>query len=657
MIVRIALCIPTYNNHGTLDQVIEDALNQTPFPILVIDDGSTPTLSLSNFSQALQSKRLILISHLKNKGKGIAIQTAFQEGIKRGFTHLITLDGDGQHLVSEIPKFVTAIKENPWKLILGCRKFSAPNVPEISRFGRKFSNFWVKFETDIKISDSQSGFRAYPLFQIQTLRFWTKKFDFEIEVLIRLLWRGVSIHEIEIDVYYPPPEERVSHFDKLWDNVRISLLNTLFVILSLFKSHQSTPQISIALGLGVFIGCTPLYGLHSLVAAFLCLILRMNFVYAWIGTQISIPPLVPLLIFASVSIGKKLHINWIFGSLFLGTALGLLTCILSFGIITWVSYQKKNAQKSAWSGKMRGGKFGNWFLKTVTLHLGLKPAYFCLYFIFPYFYFFAPSARKASNEYWSIIRPETNWLKRQFLVMNHFHYFGKVLLDRLYANVRPKAYFKTVSDGHENVVNAVLEKKPLILLSAHAGGWDLASRALQNEDEVSDFTTVQYEASELKTKLLSIRASAQAANLPILEIKNSLENGIPIGLMGDRPVGTHFELVHFFGKLAPMDTTPFRIASACNAYLLFTFGFRGNDHRYYFYAQKLREMKPGNAREKLILGFETLQDFASELELKIKQYPEQWFNFFPFWSTIPKPPLGIESGKLQNHLKEELHKP
>ncbi len=657
MIIRTCLCIPTYNNHETIQKVVRDCLTQTHFPVMVVDDGSFPALQFAEFKNELNSGRLSLMRHEQNLGKGVAVQTAIRGAVQKGFTHLLTLDGDGQHLVSEIPKFIEAIKNNPWDLILGNRKFAAPNVPQVSKFGRNFSNFWVKFETDVKVSDSQSGFRAYPLFHVQNLKFFTKKFDFEIEVLIRLLWKKVKIHEVEIDVYYPPPAERVSHFDKLWDNVRISILNTIFVVMSLFKSHHSTREISIALGLGVWIGCTPLYGLHTVVAGFLSFIFRLNFIYAWIGTNISIPPLVPLLLLGALAIGKHFHTNWVFGSILFGAALGLSIGVITFLTLTFVKKKKNLSSKSGWSGKMRGGRFGNWFLKMVAQYAGLKTCYFCLNFIFPYFYIFAPQARKASNEYWSVVRPDAGWAKRQLLILKHFHQFGLVLLDRLYSTVHPHFYFKTISHGHANIIKPILDKKGVILLSAHTGGWDLAANTLQLQDHVNEFTTVQYEAKELRTKLLSLKPSGKQGEQPILEIRESLLQGIPIGLMGDRPMGGNFELVLFFGKLAAMDTTPFRIATSCNASLLFTFGFRGKNSNYDFFAYPAKDYQMVNGSKKWLQNYQDVQEFAYRLEEMVKKYPAQWFNFYPFWSALPKPPPGIEAGKSHNHLIEELHTP
>ena len=109
-----------YNNHETIQKVIEDCISHTEFPIVVIDDGSDEPVVIPNAS----STRVRVVRHPKNLGKGKAIQTAFQFALDHDYTHLMMMDGDGQHLVSEVPKMIKAAKENPWDLILGNRKLA-----------------------------------------------------------------------------------------------------------------------------------------------------------------------------------------------------------------------------------------------------------------------------------------------------------------------------------------------------------------------------------------------------------------------------------------------------------------------------------------------------------------------------------------------------
>src|SRR5262249_40096151 len=158
--------------------------------------------------------------------------------------------------------------------IIGNRRMKSETVPESSKFGRKFSNFWVAYQTGLAVRDSQSGFRIYPLFTLQNLKFFTRKYDFEIEALIRLMWKGIKVTETEIEVIYQKGAERVSHFHKFWDNARLSMLNTVLVVLTFLKSRRSPAQLAAAAGVGVMIGTTPFFGLHTLIVAAASFLLR-----------------------------------------------------------------------------------------------------------------------------------------------------------------------------------------------------------------------------------------------------------------------------------------------------------------------------------------------------------------------------------------------
>ena len=686
MILRVCVCIPIFDNPKTIEKVVIDTLTGTEFPVLVVDDGSvipvTELLAAEVCRIALLSGRLRVVRLPLNLGKGAAIKTAFQDCVERGFTHLLTMDGDGQHFASEIPKLVNEARANPWDLIIGNRRFAeTKDVPKVSKFGRKFSNFWVNFETGTRIKDSQSGFRLYPLFQLQTMKLWTRRYDFEIEILIRLLWRGVGIREVEIEVYYPEPGERVSHFDKFWDNARISMLNTLLVTISLLKMPHSPRAKGLALGVGVFIGCTPFYGIQTFIAMGVALLFRMNAPLIIVGTQISIPPLAPFLMVASLSIGQQLHslwgygpgnhfLNWLAGSSVLGASLGFLVGGVAY--ITAYRFHQKTEKKSNWNGRTRGGVVGNGILKLIMRHLGIQPAYLCLYFVVPYFYIFAPKGRRSADEYWSLVRPEAGFLRRQLLILRQYFVFAQITMDGVYQSFHGVPKFQAKSEGREYIARGEDTRQGTIMLGAHVGGWGLAASLLKVFGVRSSVHKVQYESAGLtieklkaKENAVHLMQSAASGNKPALQIRELLAQGQPVAIMGDRPVGNQFELVKFFGKLAPFDVTPFRIAAACDCQLLFTYGFKGAGNFYNFYAKAPRtysfsESVTANTPKELLL-YRWVQEFAQDLEGMLRQYPEQWSNFYPFWSSLPVPPEGPAEGKevskARNYLLEELRKP
>ena len=217
---EILIVIPLYNHAKTVYEVAERCL-KIHNNVLVVDDGSHDLKE--NIFQDLGIK---LISHKENLGKGAAIMTAVKEATKMGMSHIITIDADLQHIPEDIPKFISAVMKDPDAVYVGKRDFSSPDIPGSSKFGRKFSNFWYRVQTGKKIGDAQSGFRAYPVNVLNSLKLFDKHYSFEVEVLVKATWSNVLVKDIDISVYYPKKDKRVSHFNFLKDNLRLTRLNT-----------------------------------------------------------------------------------------------------------------------------------------------------------------------------------------------------------------------------------------------------------------------------------------------------------------------------------------------------------------------------------------------------------------------------------------------
>lgn len=678
MILRVRLCIPTYNNPQSIGDVIADTLEQVQLPILIVDDGSDEPICdvlkqhprFQEINAAFEQGRLEILRLASNEGKGRAIQAAFRVSIESGYTHLCTMDGDGQHYPREIMKLVSLAKKHPWSLIIGSRKFHGEHIPGSSKFGRKFSNFWVAYQTGLAISDSQSGFRLYPLFQLQNAKFFTKRYEFEIEVLIRAIWKGIAIREVEIDVFYPEPSARVSHFNKLWDNVRISILNTIFVVLTLLKDRRSPARMSVSVAVGVFIGATPLYGLHSILVALIAVVFRLNFAAALMGSQVSLPPLAPFLIFGSISLGHLILgasvsklLAWGVGSVALGAGLGALIGGTLYFVLKFTGLKKKPEN---WNGKSRGGTLGNTFLHGILKLFGAKAGYVCLRFIIPYFYIFAPRGRRALNEYYLVTRPDLSWYRRQIKIMKHFYRFGQVLMDQGVQKFSARPQFKSTQNGFENITATLAEGHGAILLSAHVGSWTLAADLLPTKTSMAQLTVIEYSPEKMHFSngskpafaapeaLDHERLASNQSDQPIFNINQLLRDGRPVGLMGDRPLGSRYELVTFYGKLAPIDVTPFRIAAITGAPVIFSSGFKADNQTYAFYAGLPKRLVYDLKINRDLQLQMWAQDYANDLAERLKIYPEQWFNFFPFWSSVPAAPTGVRSSKVPNHLREEL---
>jgi len=323
---KICVIIPAYNNAGTLAQVLH-SVRQFTDNILVVNDGSTDnTLEILSKIQVLE-----IITYSKNQGKGFALKTAFRKAIELGFDYAITIDADGQHFAEDIPIFLENLTENPGTLIVGARNITAEGMPGKNTFANKFSNFWFWVETGQKLPDTQSGFRLYPINKYKNTKFFTKKYEFELEILVRSAWQEIPIESVPVRVYYPPENERVSHFRPLRDFTRISILNTFLVLIMFFyilprkaflylvnnklttvvkeqltAHNENKGKIASAIGFGIFMGLLPIWGFQMLVATFLAHLLKLNKILVLVAANISLPPLIPFIIYFSYSFGAYL---------------------------------------------------------------------------------------------------------------------------------------------------------------------------------------------------------------------------------------------------------------------------------------------------------------------------------------------------------------
>lgn len=373
--------VPTYNNHKTLKKVLDSILGYTS-NIIIVNDGSNDDTGeiLKSYSQLTQ------IHHPQNLGKGRALRNGFRKAIEMKFEYAITIDSDGQHFASDIPNFIAEIQNEPNSLLIGSRNMTQENVPKKSSFGNKFSNFWFKFETGIKLDDTQSGFRLYPL-QLIPKQFYTNKFEFEIEVIVRSAWKGIPVKNIPIQILYDPAE-RVSHFRPFRDFTRISILNTVlvtnallyikprdffrrakkkgfkkFFLEDILESKDSNFKKSAAIALGVFIGISPFWGFQTVLLFTFAALFRLNKIIAYLSSNVSFPPFIPFVIYGSLKMGsyfvssdvplildssvtlddiQKNATQYIVGSLILASVSALLFGLLSYLLLT--AFTKKRIE-------------------------------------------------------------------------------------------------------------------------------------------------------------------------------------------------------------------------------------------------------------------------------------------------------------------------
>ncbi len=385
---QLGCCVlmPTYNNAGTLRKVILGVLEYST-DVIVVNDGSTDATAdiLKEFPQVQQ------VHFPKNEGKGAALRAGFKEARKQGFTYAITIDSDGQHYPEDLPIFLEELKQHnspEGLLLIGARNMGQEGVPRKSSFGNRFSNFWYWVETGIRLKDTQSGYRAYPLEPLERIPFWSARFEFEVEVIVRAAWDGITVRNIPVRVKYDA-DERVSHFRPGADFGRISVMNTWLVLMLIFyikprdiyayfakkgwkrslREQLIGPQDSdgkkaLSLGLGVFIGISPLWGLHTLIAVGAAVMFKLNRALAFAGSNVSIPPMIPFVILGSIGVGEALlggkeismaidldhidfnHLNllpklkvYVIGSIALATVCGVLAGLITYGILRFFKWR------------------------------------------------------------------------------------------------------------------------------------------------------------------------------------------------------------------------------------------------------------------------------------------------------------------------------
>ena len=229
----ICVVIPTYNNAGTIVDVVRRSKEQCDDVIVVCDGCTDDTVALLQ-----QVDGITIVSYPHNGGKGIALKRGFQKALKEGFSYAITLDADGQHFPEDIHIFLEANIDHPEAIIVGQRKgMESVERTSGSKFANAFSNFWFCVQTGHRLADTQTGYRLYPLKKLPCLSLLTSRYEAELELMVFSSWQGVEIVSKEVNVFYPPKEERVSHFRPIKDFSRIFVLNTCLSILAIVYAY------------------------------------------------------------------------------------------------------------------------------------------------------------------------------------------------------------------------------------------------------------------------------------------------------------------------------------------------------------------------------------------------------------------------------------
>ncbi|MEE9403302.1 MAG: DUF2062 domain-containing protein [Algisphaera sp.] len=403
---RPVLLLPTFNNAGTLGEVIE-AVEKLGHAVWVVDDGSTD--STSGVLEAM-GESVTVLKHALNQGKGAALRTGFAVAAAEGFTHALTIDTDGQHHVDDAPALLEAAKENPMALVTGFRDASDPDYPAKNRAGRWWSNLAIFLIGGRRVTDSQCGMRVYPLAMVAALPCRAGRYGYEAEILVRSGWAETALVQVPVQTIYAPADERVSHFKPGRDSLHAVLIYLRLGARALWPwpyrkwpvldatalaarpalwrrvagwfdpralveaargDDVSRASVAAGLGVGAFVANLPVYPVQTLVAVYLAKRLHLHPVGAVAGSQLAFPPMNVILSAGAIWLGHTLmwgtapawsdftqmtwdvagvralmhqyFFAWMLGGVLIGVVLGFLVFGLAWMGLKWVPAKESDS--------------------------------------------------------------------------------------------------------------------------------------------------------------------------------------------------------------------------------------------------------------------------------------------------------------------------
>ncbi len=369
--MKPCILIPCFNHPTTVASVAAAARKFTA--VIVVDDGSTLPLP--------ELPGCDLVKVAQNAGKGAALRAGFQRALGLGFTHAITMDADGQHYAEDLSKFLEAANAQPESFIVGVRDLVAAGCPGHRQRSNAVSSFWFRVETGVTLPDTQCGFRCYPLALVKKLFVKSQRYAYELEFMVRAAWVGTAIVAVPVKCTYNDGI-RNSHFRPVVDLWRITSMNIKLVLQSWFvprglrtewsfgvetsrrqtlkeifseNAHEPS-RLAYAVGLGLFIGIAPLWGIQMATVAVLAHKLRLNKAIALVASNISFGP--GAIVVTAMSIvtghwiftGERLPIpppvdyhkinvyfkEWVVGSVVFGLIVGIFGTAVAYLASRWV---------------------------------------------------------------------------------------------------------------------------------------------------------------------------------------------------------------------------------------------------------------------------------------------------------------------------------
>jgi predicted LPLAT superfamily acyltransferase len=290
---------------------------------------------------------------------------------------------------------------------------------------------------------------------------------------------------------------------------------------------------------------------------------------------------------------------------------------------------------SLWEGKSKGTALGYQIFVWILKKFGVLPAYFLLRFVA--FYFFITSI-KANKQIVSLYRHKLgySWLSAVRMLYKNCYLLGQSIIDKVVVMSGIKNAFTYEFDGEENLREIASLKKGGILLSAHIGNWDIAGHLLKRLNTRINIVMFDGEHEKIKEYLDNITGE-KSVNLILIkedlshiyEISEAFKNNELVCMHADRFLeGNKTITANFLGEKARFPIGPFVLAATFKVPVSFVFAVKESNLHYHLFASKIKSY---NQPQKSAVIAELLEDYKNEMEIKVKKYPEQWFNYYNFW--------------------------
>ncbi|MBC2883461.1 glycosyltransferase family 2 protein [Campylobacter sp. Marseille-Q3452] len=574
---KFAFLVPFYNHPQNIKALIA-ALKTYELPVIVVDDGSDEA-SKQILAELERTEGILLLTRAQNGGKGIAMKEGFKFALERGFSHVLQIDADFQHDAALIGEFLRESRAHPQSIVCA-NPIYGDDAPKSRVYGRKITNFWVAINTlSLGVKDAMCGFRVYPLEQLKkaAAKSKTNRMEFDIEILVNAVRQGIDVRWIDTCVCYE--KGGVSHFKMLRDNALISLMHA--------KCFFSLPKFALS---KIWRAC-------------------------------------------GLNLSEKTHVEP-----------RKFDEANKANDAQNLKKSQENAEQNLWWKKQeRGGAFFlrlSLFLAQILPEFALK---LIVKIVVWFYYIFSKNERENIAAF---RRNLSEFAGAQTLkktsVFSHFEAFGGAICDKF------RVWKGKIKDDELEIIDLEHIKSELIgaqkgqiLLTAHLGNVEICKALgarvdgfrmviLAYDKNSREFNEVlkQISQSDGSVRMMLVNELDVAA---MLELKNIVESGAHIGIMGDRtPLGgDKAACVKFLGKEASFNYGPYLIAGILGVKISSLWCQKIGGKFRIELVPLASAVKLG--RDKTAAAREYLQIYVRELENRCKQTPTQWFNFFDFW--------------------------